>query len=345
MWVTGEAVRRELVQKDKGEEVDDDFFNELIGESEEEEKNEEVDDDFFNELIGESEGEEKNEEVDDDFFNELIGESEGEEKNEKINQDSSDHSVQDKKEEAIKNSSPSYDREALFTKEEMTSISKHCKYCYTHITIVNEQNRKAKRVSQLSDNLYIKYYIYYNQPQIRECIVSAVHTNGISLSIPFFDITLGISFTDSFGVPEEWVQELYHVKQLSFTYTVDETKTLLDPSTNQLSGAKTKIELHGESGKVAEFSLYQHLYASLTSTIVNPHTKNMKISAVITKETMERSIDEEEKETLKKLREEREQIQVNEKEDQYCRLEGLENITLVKTRKDLLDDVHRVQSR
>ena len=82
---------------------------------------------------------------------------------------------------------------------------------------MNEQNRKAKRVSQLSDSLYVKYYILYNQPQLHEAIITAIHTNGISVCVPFFDVTLSILFSNAAGVPEPWVQELYNKHSLLIT--------------------------------------------------------------------------------------------------------------------------------
>ena len=76
-------MKKVLLQKDKGEEIDDDFFNELV------EEKEEIDDDFFNELI------EEKEEIDD--ISPPVNHS---------------------------NETPT-SRDAVFTKEEMTSISKH----------------------------------------------------------------------------------------------------------------------------------------------------------------------------------------------------------------------------
>ena len=91
--VTSEEVKAVLKRREKGEdEIDDDFFNDLIGEDdmEEEKKEEKKEEDV----------------IDDDFFNELIGEDE------------------ETTEQPTLPTQPS--ATAVFTKEEMTSISKHC---------------------------------------------------------------------------------------------------------------------------------------------------------------------------------------------------------------------------
>lgn len=118
--MTSEDVKKELLERDGvsvKEEVDDDFFNDLIGD---EEKKEGVDDAFFNGLVGGKEEEKPAEEVDDEFFNDLIGEDKPEEK-----------LVEEKKEEEEKKQKDEKDEkedekeEAVFTKHEMTLVAKH----------------------------------------------------------------------------------------------------------------------------------------------------------------------------------------------------------------------------
>ena len=108
--MTSEDVKKELLEKDGvsvKEEVDDDFFNDLIGD---EEKPEEVDDEF-NGLVGEKEEEKPAEEVDDDFFNELIEEDKPEE--------------EEKPTEKKKQKEENEKEEAVFTKHEMALVAKH----------------------------------------------------------------------------------------------------------------------------------------------------------------------------------------------------------------------------
>ena len=74
----------------------------------------------------------------------------------------------------------------------------------------------------------IQYYIYFNQPQYHEAIITAIHTNGLTIQIPFFDISLPLVFSDNTGIAEPWVEETYHVQQLSFNYTTTIDKQLIE---------------------------------------------------------------------------------------------------------------------
>ena len=125
---------------------------------------------------------------------------------------------------------------------------------------------------------------------------------------------------------------------------IDFNRQLINASTAQSKNTKTKILLRGEKGVITEFSLYQHIVVSLVSTIVNPHTKSLRIDARINPETVELTKRSEEQTTLKNLIREREEIQVNEKRDLYCRLDEMKGVLFESSREKLLEDVRKVQS-
>ena len=86
----------------------------------------------------------------------------------------------------------------------------------------------------MSDLLFLQYYIRFNQPQIREAVVTEIRTNGVIIQIPFFDLKLPIQFIRMTGEPEEWVKETYHSNEV--TIQVDEI------SANQITDSEKKSE-------------------------------------------------------------------------------------------------------
>ena len=97
--------------------------------------------------------------------------------------------------------------------------------------------------------------------------------------------------------------------------------------------------------EIVKFSLYQRVVVSLKIEIVNPHTKSMKIVAEINNTTINKTDELDEEKTLKELMKECEAIQVNEKENNYVLLDEMKDCELIDKKKQLLEEVRRLQSR
>ena len=319
--VTSEDVRRELLKKD-GVEVDDAFFDDLVGE----EEKEGIDDDFFNDLI-----EEEPVQVHDETS--VMGAKGGE---------SETPVMEMKREENETPTAEPIEKDAVFTKHEMTLVAKHRIFSHQSSLLVNEQNRKAKRVSQMSDALFITYYVHFNQPQIRTAVISQIHSNGITIDIPFFDMKLPIVMLDASGNPLDWFRDYIGSDRIVFDFVTDPNCVMVD---NDAAVHATKMRLTVktvEGVSLKTWKLYDEVTVRLEARIVNKHTNAMKVEGVLTKEG--KGV-ESENESLSDLLKKRESLAVEEKKNEYVCLNDADDDAMITDMKAKMDEaVSKVKS-
>ena len=200
---------------------------------------------------------------------------------------------------------------------------------------MNLQNRRAKRVSQLSDQLYLKYYIFYNQPQIQEAIVSQILGNGIIVLVPFFELKLSIPFWNEDGSLVAWLENRLGCNKVDVEIHTEQHKQFVDSDQN-LAVINTHIRLKAE-GKTLSFRLYDHVNVQLVASIVNPNSHRLFISGeLVDGLSTQKSVDE--KQFVRNL----EKVRYTEKVDTYHHLDQ-ESISLIDLRKDLLQRIHELQ--
>ena len=308
----------------------------------------EVDDDFFNDLVGEEEG------IDDDFFSDLI-EEHGETHDEMaVDRNQSETPVTEAKREESEtpvteptqdeNETPAtepIEKDAVFTKHEMTLVAKHRTFSRQPSLVVNDQNRKAKRVSQMSDALFITYYVHFNQPQIRTAVISQIHSNGITIDIPFFDMKLPIVMLDTNGRPLDWFRDYIGSDRIVFDFVTDPDCVMID-SDAAVHETKVKLTVKTVEGvSLKTWKLYDEVTVRLEAKIVNKHTNAMKVEGVLTNEG---NGVENENESLSDLLKKRESLVVEEKKNEYVCLND-ENDAMVTDMKAIMDEaVNKVKS-
>lgn len=326
--VTSEDVKRDLLKKD-GVEVDDAFFDDLVGE----EEKEGIDDDFFNDLIEE-------EPVQDHDETSVMGASETSVMEAK--QEEREMPVMEMKRE--ENETPTaepIEKDAVFTKHEMTLVAKHRTFSRQSSLLVNEQNRKAKRVSQMSDALFITYYVHFNQPQIRTAVISQIHSNGITIDIPFFDMKLPIVMLDANGNPLDWFRDYIGSDRIVFDFVTDPNCVMVD---NDAAVHETKMKLTVktvEGVSLKTWKLYDEVTVRLEARIVNKHTNAMKVEGVLTKEG--KGV-ESENESLSDLLKKRESLAVEEKKNEYVCLNDADDAMITDMKAKMDEAVSKVKS-
>ena len=330
--VTSEDVRRELLKKD-GVEVDDAFFDDLVGE----EEKEGIDDDFFNDLI-----EEEPVQVRDETPVMEAKREESETPVMEMKREESEMPVLEMKRE--ENEAPTaapIEKDAVFTKHEMTLVAKHCIFSRQPSLLVNEQNRKAKRVSQMSDALFITYYVHFNQPQIQIAVISQIHSNGITIDIPFFDMKLPIVMLDASGNPLDWFRDFIGSDRIVFDFVTDPNCVMVD---NDAAVHETKMKLTVktvEGVSLKTWKLYDEVTVRLEARIVNKHTNAMKVEGVLTKEG--KGV-ESENESLSDLLKKRESLAVEEKKNEYVCLNDADDAMITDMKAKMDEAVSKVKS-
>lgn len=318
--VTSEDVKRELLKKD-GVEVDDAFFDDLVGE----EEKEGIDDDFFNDLIEEEPVQDRDETS--------VMEAKGGESGMPV--------MEMKREENETPTAEPIEKDAVFTKHEMTLVAKHRTFSRQSSLLVNEQNRKAKRVSQMSDALFITYYVHFNQPQIRTAVISQIHSNGITIDIPFFDMKLPIVMLDASGNPLDWFRDFIGSDRIVFDFVTDPNCVMVD---NDAAVHETKMKLTVktvEGVSLKTWKLYDEVTVRLEARIVNKHTNAMKVEGVLTKEG--KGV-ESENESLSDLLKKRESLAVEEKKNEYVCLNDADDAMITDMKAKMDEAVSKVKS-
>lgn len=325
--VTSEDVKRELLKKD-GVEVDDAFFDDLVGE----EEKEGIDDDFFNDLIEEEPVQDHDETSVKEESETSVKEAKGEE---------SEIPVMEMKQENETPTAEPIEKDAVFTKHEMTLVAKHRIFSRQSSLLVNEQNRKAKRVSQMSDALFITYYVHFNQPQIRTAVISQIHSNGITIDIPFFDMKLPIVMLDASGNPLDWFRDYIGSDRIVFDFVTDPNCVIVD---NDAAVHATKMKLTVktvEGVSLKTWKLYDEVTVRLEARIVNKHTNAMKVEGVLTKEG--KGV-EGENESLSDLLKKRESLTVEEKKNEYVCLNDADDAMITDMKAKMDEAVSKVKS-
>ena len=198
---------------------------------------------------------------------------------------------------------------------------------------MNEQNRKAKKVSRMSDALFISYFIHFNQPQIRTAVITQIHSNGVTVNIPFFDMKLPIIMIGEDGWPLAWFQQFVGSDRIRLDFVTSDESLIMDADTNAVQETKVKMIIQTESGvTLKEMKLYEEVLVSLTAKVVNENTNTMKVEGVLVKEGKVSDENESIEDVLKK----REAMQVEEKKDEYVALK--EKTELGGNMKAMMDD-------
>ena len=207
---------------------------------------------------------------------------------------------------------------------------------------MNKQNRRAKRVSQMSDLLFLQYYIRFNQPQIREAVVTEIRTNGVIIQIPFFDLKLPIQFIRMTGEPEEWVKETYHSNEVTIQVDEISANQITDSEKKGISGTKTRITVKNVKGDVlVQLALYQRIEVRLTVTIVNRNTNAMRIDAnIVSHEPITQEEDSDK--CLKDLMKE---CNAFDKKSEYITIQEGSDLNLENTRQQLLEQIKTILRR
>lgn len=198
---------------------------------------------------------------------------------------------------------------------------------------MNEQNRKAKKVSRMSDALFISYFIHFNQPQIRTAVITQIHSNGVTVNIPFFDMKLPIIMIGEDGWPLAWFQQFVGSDRIRLDFVTSDESLIMDADTNAVQETKVKMIIQTESGvTLKEMKLYEEVLVSLTAKVVNENTNTMKVEGVLVNEGKVSDAYESIEDVLKK----REAMQVEEKKDEYVALK--EKTELGGNMKAMMDD-------
>ena len=188
----------------------------------------------------------------------------------------------------------------------------------------------------MSDALFITYFIHFNQPQIRTAVITQIHSNGVTVNIPFFDMKLPILLIGEDGQPLEWFQQFLGCDRIRLDFVTSDTSLIMDSETNSVQETKVKMVIQTEEGvTLKEMKLYEEVLVSLTAKVVNEHTNTMKVEGILVKEGKVSDANESIEDVLKK----REEMHVEEKKDEYVSLK--EKTELGGNMKVMMDDAVR----
>ena len=175
---------------------------------------------------------------------------------------------------------------------------------------MNQQNRRAKRAAQLSEQLFLCYFVRFNQPQHRDAIVAEICANGVMAQVPYFDVKLPIRFVSPQGVADNAIRGV--------------------------SGTKTKLTVTDETGRVlVTLKLYQTIRVSLTAVVVNRNTNKMDICATLINETPQHQDDSEP--SLKQLLQDCNAVNPSDRKKDYFEITEEEALPLEETRHQVLE--------
>lgn len=137
----------------------------------------------------------------------------------------------------------------------------------------------------MSDALFISYFIHFNQPQIRTAVITQIHSNGVTVNIPFFDMKLPIIMIGEDGWPLAWFQQFVGSDRIRLDFVTSDESLIMDADTNTVQETKVKMIIQTESGvTLKEMKLYEEVLVSLTAKVVNENTNTMKVEGVLVKE-------------------------------------------------------------
>ena len=208
---------------------------------------------------------------------------------------------------------------------------------------MNSQNRKAKRVSQMSDMLFLQYYIHFNQPQIHEAVVTEIRRNGFIAHIPYFDMHLPFSLFTSTLQTSEWVRETFQVAFLTVELPPEEEKLFTEAKQKGVKGTYTYMKVRNQETNdlILDLSLYQKIRVQLTVKISEvSHRPSIQGNLVLDEMTELSGKAEDTEKVVKDCS----QLMENDKKRDYFVFEGEEEISLENTRQTLLKQIEALRS-
>lgn len=180
----------------------------------------------------------------------------------------------------------------------------------------------------------------YHQPQIRQAIISRIHTNGVSLLIPFFDMRFVVPFFDKEGHLVDWMKEWTSSENVKSEVILENGKELVDhETTSTIIAFVLKDENNREC---CRFQLYDSVSACLTVEESNVETHSLIIHATIIKGLVAEGPESEG--GIYKMPKQIEDYEM-EKRDLYHKLENTDDLQLVESRELIADQVEKVKSR
>ena len=201
---------------------------------------------------------------------------------------------------------------------------------------MNQQNRRAKRAAQLSEQLFLCYFVRFNQPQHRDAIVAEICANGVMAQVPYFDVKLPIRFVSPQGDVEPWVTAEFGAKTVVVQTVQTGTNQIADNAIRGVSGTKTTLTVTDETGRIlVTLKLYQTIRVSLTAVVVNRNTNKMDLCAALINETPQNQDDSEP--SLKQLLQECNAVNPSDRKKDYFEILEEEALPLEKTRGKVLE--------
>lgn len=208
---------------------------------------------------------------------------------------------------------------------------------------MNEQHRRSKEVSRLSDRLFITLYVHYNQPQIRPAIISKIYGNGVSVLIPFFDMTFTIPFFDKTGNATDRMKEWTGTDKVESEVFLENGKTLIDKDVT--STIVSIVLKDADNRECCRFDLYQRIMVGIETVETNPvtHAKRLEVylvkTAVISKER------EKLEGTIRDVMKNVEGSELSAKKDTYHSIRGEEKPRFESTKRLMEQQIEQIQSR
>ena len=211
---------------------------------------------------------------------------------------------------------------------------------------MNEQHRRAKEVSRLSDQLFIKLYVKHNQPQTRPAVITKIYANGVSVLIPFFDMNFTIPFFDKTGHVTEKMREWTACDQVESEVFLESGKTLVD---TDLGSTIVSIVLKdAQNRECCRFELYQRVMVGLEPREINSTTHSFRLEAFLLKTAVISKEQEKEEGTIRDMMKNLAAIELAAKtapkKDAYHSIFPDEKPRFESSRRALLQQVEQIRS-
>ena len=334
-----------------------------------------LDDDLLDDLLSDDDDDDDDDEgkgmkvnhqeqLDDDLLDDLLSDDDDENKDagRDINAQSSHQDEPIKPSQDQSNSSllsPSNDNQTkqpsintVFTSQQLSSLADYRKdntnYHYSSffsfiLLLVNSQNRKAKHASQMSDMLFLQYYIHSNQPQTHEAVITEIRRNGFIVHIPYFDMRLPFPLLTSTMQTAEWVKDTFHVNFLTIELPPEEEKLNTAARKKGVNGTYTFMKVYNQETNelLLNLSLYQKIRVQLTVQISTVAHRTSIHGNLVLDESTEVSG---KVGNTEKVVKDCTLLMANDKKRDYFVFEGEDEISLENTRQALLKQIEAFKS-
>lgn len=208
---------------------------------------------------------------------------------------------------------------------------------------MNEQHRRSKEVSRLSDRLFITLYVHYNQPQIRPAIISKIYGNGVSVLIPFFDMTFTIPFFDKAGNVTDRMRDWTGAEKVESEVFLENGRTLID---KDVTSAIISILLKDENNReCCRFDLYQRIMVGVETVETNPVTHAKRLEVYLVKTAVISKEQEKLEGTIRDVMKNLEGNELGAKKDAYHSIRDEEKPRFESTKRRMLQQIEQIRSR